>query len=210
MAFSLKHNKVATLPNDPVLGGYLGQNQIYAQQRQDQIIQMKLYIINNWRAWLRGRIWDFAQYLRRGNRSTLSAVAIYPNGTMVDYGVISRRCVTTAGVNALFSTSSPIGISTFNYHDSGTGTNAEAVGDTALQTAAGPARATGTKSNPSAGTYRSQATITYTATQNITEHGIFSASTSGTLWDRSQFAAIGVVNGSQIAFTYECAANAGG
>lgn len=142
--------------------------------------------------------------------SELRAVVYHPDGTVVDYGVISRRCVTTAGVNALFSTSAPIGINTFNYHDSGTGTNAEAIGDTALQTAAGPARATGTQSNPTAGTYRSIGTITYTTTQSITEHGLFSAATNGTLWDRSIFTAIGVVNGSQIAFTYDCVANAGG
>lgn len=142
--------------------------------------------------------------------SELRAVAHHPDGTVFDYGVICRRCVTTAGVNALFSTSSPIGITTFNYHDSGTGTNAEAIGDTALQTAAGPARVAGTQSNPSAGVYQSIATITYTGTQNITEHGIFSASTNGTLWDRSVFTAIGVVNGSQITFTGQWTANAGG
>lgn len=169
-----------------------------------------IYQLKNWRAELRGRIWDFAQRLRKGPRSSLSAVAIYPDGTVVDYGVISRRCVTTAGVNALFSTSTPIGISAFNYHDSGTGTNTEVIGDTVLQTPAGPARATGTQSNPSAGAYRSIATITYTSTQNITEHGVFSASTNGTLWDRSVFASIGVVSGLQIIFTYDCIANAGG
>jgi hypothetical protein len=53
------------------------------------------------------------------------------------------------------------------------------------------------------------ATITYTTSQNITEHGIFSASTSGVLLDRSVFTAIPVVNGSQIEFTYTLTVSTG-
>src|SRR5689334_9959294 len=50
-----------------------------------------------------------------------------------DYGIISRRVVTTAGVNYMrddfAAAAGGADITNFKYHDSGTGTNAEAVGD---------------------------------------------------------------------------------
>ena len=101
-------------------------------------------------------------------------------------------------------------INTFNFHDSGTGAVAENVTDTALGTPAGPARVAGTKSVPATNQYRSVATIAYTATLAITEHGLFSASTAGTLWDRSVFAAVNVVSGESIQFTYTLTLTAGG
>lgn len=122
--------------------------------------------------------------------------------------------VTNAGVNYMASDFASGGvtptISGFKFHDSGTGTTAAAVGDTALQTPAGPARVTGTPSNPTANQYRSVATIAYTATLAITEWGLFSASTAGTLWDRRVFTAINVVNGDSIQFTYTLTIASGG
>src|SRR3990172_2651593 len=122
--------------------------------------------------------------------------------------------VTTAGVNYMASDFASGGvtptISGFKFHDSGTGTVAAAVTDTALGAAAGPARVTGTPSNPTANQYRSVATVAYTATLAITEWGLFSASTVGTLWDRRVFAAINVVNGDSIQFTYTLTCNNGG
>ena len=122
--------------------------------------------------------------------------------------------VTTAGVNYMASDFASGGvtptISGFKFHDSGTGTVAAAVTDTALGIPAGPARVTGTPSNPTANQYRSVATIAYTATLAITEWGLFSASTVGTLWDRRVFAAINVVNGDSIQFTYTLTVNNGG
>lgn len=168
------------------------------------------YWLKNWRAEISGRTWHLLQRLQGRMVSTLSAVAVYPDGRVINYGIVSRRCVTTAGVNALASTSIPKGITAFNYHDSGTGTNAESIADTGLQTPAGPARVAGTQSNPSPGNYQSQATITYTATQDITEHGIFDASTNGTLLDRSVKAPIGVVPGLSIIWTYNNIDGAGG
>jgi hypothetical protein len=96
-----------------------------------------------------------------------------------------------------------------NYHASGTGTNAEAAGDTALQTEVA-SRQAGTQSEPAANQYRTVATITYAASFAITEHGLFSASSNGTVLDRSVFAAINVVNGDGIQFTYTLTVNSGG
>lgn len=141
----------------------------------------------------------------------LSAILIRKDGTRIDLGVICRRSVTNAGVQFLrdcFSnTAEP---ENMNWHDSGTGSVAENVTDTALGAAAGPARVSGTQSSPAANQYRTVATVAYTSTLAITEHGIFSASSAGTLWDRSVFTAINVVSGDSIQFTYTLTINAGG
>lgn len=101
--------------------------------------------------------------------------------------------------------------SAFNYHDSGTGTNAAAVTDTGLQTATGNARIAGTQTTPgSTNVYQSIATLSYTGNAAITEWGLFSALTSGTLWDRRVFAAINVVSGNAIQFTYQLTIPSGG
>jgi hypothetical protein len=54
------------------------------------------------------------------------------------------------------------------------------------------------------------ATFNFTSTLAITEWGLFSASTSGTLWDRRTFSAINVANGDSIQFTYTLTVPAGG
>ena len=145
-------------------------------------------------------------------RGELSVIKIGRDGKRVDLGVVATRVVTTAGVNYLAAdmNDGASDINAFDFHDSGTGAVAEAVGDTGLGTPAGPARVSGTASNPTANQYRSVATIPYTATLAITEHGLFSASTAGTLWDRSVFAAVNVVNGESIQFTYTLTINSGG
>lgn len=135
-------------------------------------------------------------------------------GRLFDLGLLSCRVVTTVGVNFLVDDmdDNTTNIANFNYHDSGTGTNAPAVGDTTLQTQAGPTtRATGTKSQPSANVLRTVGTITYTSTLAITEHGLFDqAAQGGSLWDRHTFSAINVVNTDQIQFQYDLTVNSGG
>jgi hypothetical protein len=109
-------------------------------------------------------------------------------------------------------------LTTLNFHGCGTGTTAEAVGDTALVTESTTAlnpdstRATGTRSKPAANQYRTVGTLTFDATAAITEHGIFSqaATGGGTLWDRSVFSAINVATGDSIQFTYTCTVSSGG
>jgi len=137
---------------------------------------------------------------------------IRADGTSLDLGVLGKCSVTDAGVAFLVDDwdSGANDFSLFNFHDSGTGVVAENVADVGLGTPAGPARVAGTKSQPSANQARSVATITYTATLSITEHGFFSASTGVTLWDRTVFASIGVDNTDSIQFTYTLTINAGG
>jgi hypothetical protein len=122
--------------------------------------------------------------------------------------------VTTAGVDYMAtdfaSGSASPHIGGFNYHDSGTGTTAASTSDTGLQTGTGNARVAGTQSTPSANVYQSVATLSYTASAAITEWGLFSASSSGTLWDHRVFSAINVNNGDSIQFTYKLTIAAGG
>lgn len=136
---------------------------------------------------------------------------LVPHRVVKDYGVVSRQVVTTAGITALansfLNTFEP---EIFNYHASGTGGTAEAIGDTALVTEV-ETRVAGTQTSPSAGAYRTIATVSYTATRTITEHGIFSQlAAGGTLLDRSLFTGIPVVSGDSIQFTYTFTYTAGG
>ena len=142
----------------------------------------------------------------------LQAVLIRADGTTVNYGLLGRRSVTTAfcvfAVDQLQTETSEWG--DFKYHDSGVGTTAENVTDTAMETTDGESRATGTQTESSSVAYRSVGTISYTTTKAITEHGLFSSAASTTLMDRTKFDAINVVNGDSIQFTYTITWTAGG
>jgi len=137
----------------------------------------------------------------------LSIKVFHGDGTETDYGVVSTQKVTTAFRDRMVaalqnSTTSPMDV--FKYHGCGTGTTAEANTQTALVTEVG-SRVSGTQATDgNAYVYRSVATITPGGVYSITEHGLFSASTSGTLMDRSLFTAIGVTATDSIQFTYDC------
>lgn len=134
----------------------------------------------------------------------LYAVKIGADGERLDLGLISTRLVTDAGVAAIVDAfQNTVELESFTWHGSGTGTTAEAAGDTALVTEV-ESRVDGSAGEgASANIYRTVGTISYTSSFAITEHGLFSASTAGTLMDRSVFSAINVANGDSIEFTYE-------
>jgi hypothetical protein len=121
-----------------------------------------------------------------------------------DLGIVCERIVTAAFIalitDELTNTDRPA-MQTLKFHASGTGTNAESGADTVLQTEV-ETRDSGTQTNPGPGQYQTVATHTYGGAFAITEHGVFSAAVAGTLLDRSKFAAINVINGSQIQWTY--------
>lgn len=174
----------------------------------------------------------FCFYLAKAFSALTGIVTITPElravlikgdtGLRIDYGVLSYRVVTDTGVAFLVDDwdNSAQDISTMNYHGCGTGTVAEAVGDTALGTECTTAlnpdstRATGVRSQPAANQYRSVGTLTFDADTAVTEHGILSqaATGGGVLWDRSKFTAINVVGASadSIQFTYTVTINSGG
>jgi len=165
--------------------------------------------------------------IRRDTESALVSHASKPVGTLTakfiqtakdgtvigeaDLGLISVGVVTDVGVafiiDAMQNLTEP---ELLKWHASGTGAVAENVTDTVLGTEV-ESRVAGTQiEGASANIYRTVATVTYTATRSITEHGLFSASTAGTIFDRSVFGVINVVSGNKIEFAYEWTLNAGG
>lgn len=114
-----------------------------------------------------------------------------------DYGVVSRKVVTTVGVGFIVDAfQNSVEVENMKFHGLGTGSTAEAVGDTALVTEltteyTGNVRATGTTAESAANIFQSVATNTLdSGTPNLREHGLFSASAAGVLLDRSVFAGI--------------------
>lgn len=160
-------------------------------------------------------LWGVATMIGR-----LDAVLIKASGERIYFGTLGYRVITNAGVAYLVDDwdGSVTDLTNFKYHGCGTGTTAEAAGDTALVTESTTAlnpdstRATGTQSQPSANILQSAGTLTFDNTAAITEHGLFSqaATGGGTLWDRTVFSAINVNSGDSIAFTYSCTVSAGG
>lgn len=143
------------------------------------------------------------------------------SGQWIDYGTVNfARLVTDAGVAFLVDDwdNNAQDLTTLNYHGCGTGSTAEAVGQTALVTECttvlnpDSTRATGTRSQPSANIYQSVGTLTFDNTAAVTEHGLLSqaATGGGTLWDRSLFSTINVASGDSIQFTYQATINSGG
>lgn len=127
--------------------------------------------------------------------------------------VLSRKVITSTGVTFLRDdwNANTKDITNMNAHGNGTGTVAESSTDTALGTEV-ETRVSGTKTTPAGNQLQTQATISITNTRAITEHGIFDSTTTAgsTLWDRSVFTAINVVNLDSIQYTYVCTISAGG
>lgn len=136
----------------------------------------------------------------------------FRNGKLFkDHGLISCQLVTTAFADYIVdslqnSTTSPM--DDFKFHASGTDNTAEANTQTALGVEV-ETRQTGTQiEGASTNIFKSVATVTYTATRSIVEHGLFSAASAGTMMDRSVFTAVPVVNTDTIEFTYQLTVNA--
>lgn len=136
-----------------------------------------------------------------------------------DYGIVSRRVVTTVGVGYIVDAfQNLVELENMKYHGLGTGGTAEAAGDTALVTEltteyVGNTRATGTTTETSATVYSTVGTVTLdSGTPAVTEHGVFSAASAGVLLDRSLFSAINLVgaSGDAIQASYSLTCSAGG
>lgn len=146
------------------------------------------------------------------------------DGEVVDLGLASLRVVTDAGVKFICDdfNANTQDVTTMKFHGFGTGTTAEAATQTALVTELttqyNPDSTRPTGSQASAGTTGS-ATYTTVATLSpdsggtiaITEHGIFSATSAGTMLDRSVFSAVNLVAASDsLQATYVLTVNSGG
>ena len=166
---------------------------------------------NVWRGLLRHRI---AQTLGMNHMlGCLYAVKLGGDGKVkCNYGLISTNLVTDAFVefivDQLIAETSEFG--DFKYHDSGVGVTGAAVGDTDIETTDGESRVAGTQAEDSSKVYESVATIAYSSTKSITEHGLFSQSSGTTLMDRHVFGVLSMENGDSIQFTYQLTCTSGG
>jgi hypothetical protein len=151
---------------------------------------------------------------------------ITADGDIIDYGLVSLRVVTTAGVNFIancFAGTSGYEPEAMKYHGIGTGTTAEAAGDTNLVTpitgtdlSPSGTRATGTlEIGSSANIYRTVGVNTLSGTsasKSVTEHGIFNEGTiasGGTLLDRTVFTAVSLAANDSLQTTYDLTFAAG-
>lgn len=144
---------------------------------------------------------------------------VRPDGEEVPYGLAGLRVVTTAGVNFLVDAFQGITEpEILKFHGVGTGTNAEAIGDTALQTELTTqynpdnTRATGTLTEgATANVFRTVGVNAFDGAVAATEHGIFSqaATGGGTLWDRTVFAVQNFVSGESQSAQYDLSILAG-
>lgn len=152
----------------------------------------------------------------------LQLAHVYPDGKTIDFGLASLRVVTTVGVNAVADGfQGTFTLSNFKFHGLGTGTAAEAVGDTALGTelttqyATNNTRATGTQAEGD-GTGGSGTTLPHVyrtvgsntldeAVNALTEWGLFdqAAAPGGNLFDRALFTAQTVSSGVAVSSTYD-------
>lgn len=147
---------------------------------------------------------EVADLRKVGMRGITSAKIIKANGQEYDLGIISKQLVVTVGLAAIQAKLAGATTS-FNKQRSGTGTTAPAASDTALETPTG-ANVTSSSVTSAAAVFTAVATINYTTTLAITEHGMFND--TPTLIDRSTFSAINVVNGDAIVFTFNLTAAA--
>lgn len=141
-------------------------------------------------------------------------------GQVYDLGLVSMQLVTTVFVNDVVDELvDGAGLADYIYHGIGTGSTAEAAGNTALVTElttqylTNSTRATGTQTEgASANIYQTVATNTVDATAAIVEHGIFTSATvgAGILMDRSVFSAINLSASDSIETTYDLTLTAGG
>ena len=152
--------------------------------------------------------------------SELYGLVYHADGTATNYGLLGRRVVTDAGVAYLAADIAGGGSDSnlFKFAGFGTGTTNESAAQTTLVTeltteyAVDSTRPTGSQS-ATTNAYTTVATLSPDSggTLAITEHGLFSASSAGTLWDRTKFSAINLVAGSDsLAATYVATFPSGG
>lgn len=152
--------------------------------------------------------------------SSLTVKVIRADGSVEDWGVVSNKVITDAGVGYLVdSWQNTLELEETRYHGAGSGTTAEAAGDTDLvtpfTTQINPdnTRATGTLTEgASANIFQTVGTLTYDASVTQEEHGLFSNATvgSGVLWDRSLTGGQALNSGDSSQFTYDMTASSGG
>ena len=136
------------------------------------------------------------------------------DGIVTDYGIVSLKSVTTAGVKEVTDEMADgiSELSSFVWHGIGTGAGAEAVSDSTLT--GSPTRVESTDGAsitviPNA-TYTTSATHVAAAAIAVTEHGLFAGETTGPLFDRSLFSIINLSANDSLSTTYSAQFSSGG
>jgi hypothetical protein len=151
--------------------------------------------------------------------ATRLRAALIRDGRVVHEYDLGDGVVTHAGVRLLSQdtavTAGTATLAAMKYHGTGTGTTAATATDTALQTAIGTTATAGTNTNADASpnaTVTSVATVSYSGAYAVSEWGLFNSGTlaGATMFDHRVFAAINVVSGDSIQFTYTLTLNSGG
>lgn len=211
----------AHLPTVPAHELSLAEVVHYGLPRPDQSEEVQVWKLRNLPNLWRG-VWRAQMAKALGIRTMfgqLSLQVFKADGRIIDLGLVSQRVVTDVGVGYIVDAfQNSVEVENMKFHGLGTGSTAEAAGDTALVTEltteyTGNVRATGTTTEgASANIYRTVATNTLDGTPGgaLREHGIFSASSAGVLLDRTVFAAITLVSGDGLQSTYDLTFPSGG
>lgn len=181
--------------------------------------------VNSWRVSNLSNLWRGAWRVMLAKTlnlpshyGTLYLTVTKEDGTMVNYGLASLRVVTTVGVNYIVDAFQNLTeLEDMKFHALGTGSGAEAIGDTTLDELTthydtDNTRASGTTTEgASANIFRTVGTNTVDEVVGVTEHGIFSDinTNSGVLLDRSLFAIINLSASDSIQSTYDLTITAG-
>jgi hypothetical protein len=135
----------------------------------------------------------------------------FTDGQLVMERDLGDGVVTDVGVRLLAAdwTNTTATLKLMNNHDTGTGTLTPSTADTAMQLPTGMTRGIGNQGN-STNIYTTTANVSFTSTFLITEWGLFSATTSGTLWDHKTWSGTSVNNGDILQFVYQLSITSGG
>lgn len=159
------------------------------------------------------------EYERPRTSDELKQGIFAPIRTVIDYGVVSRRIVTDTGAQFIVDAfQNTVELEIMRYHGIGTGSTAEVVGNTALETELTTqynpdnTRATGTQTENGANVYQTVGTNSVDASVSLREHGILSqaATGGGVLLDRHTYALISLSAGDSLQSTYDFQVNSGG
>jgi hypothetical protein len=152
-------------------------------------------------------------------RGLLTDVCGARPGDVEIVGVTSRKLITDTGVGFLVDAwQNSVELEIMKYHGLGTGTNAEAAGNTALQTElttqyqTDNTRATGTLTESAANIFQTVGVNTLDGAATVQEHMILSVAAvgSGVGWDRSLTGGQALSASDSLQSTYSMTATSGG
>lgn len=128
---------------------------------------------------------------------------VYDLHGVLSHAAMHTNLVVNTGKDAVIDRLQAASVAVHDYMAIGTGTNAAAAGDTALQTETGT-RVQGTLSQPTSTTDRLVSTFAAgNGTAAITETGRLNASSSGNLFCRSVFSAVNKGASDSLSVTYD-------